>query len=292
MSNIPQNTGILKWYIPFVFCAALQYEFAKDGLDYTSPFVLMSIRYLSMGAILLLIGRELPLDSDSLKVAFLSSISTAFWALGLEYVSPGDSAVLSYTMPLFSIALAVFIANESLSLIEVIGAVVGFSGVIIYSITLEHGSLLIGAIFTLVNAVFWGAFSVYYRKLRARKPIPLLTTQFLVGSIPLVAGSLFFPAIRFTPGLAMDSLYLITLGGLIQLGFWNALLRRARVGKITTMAFAVPAVTVAINSIRTSSIPGLDAILGATIMFVGIFISSSPGKYGDKKNTTIETRVG
>ena len=221
--------------------ASLQYQFTKDGLNYASPFVLMSLRFLVVGAIFYFAGGgKLSFDRDTLKIAIFASISTGLWATGLQYVSPGDSAVLSYTMPLFSIPIAYFTIKESVSIREVLGAIVGFSGVVLYSLTLNHGSLLIGAIFTVLNAIFWAAYSTYYRKLRDRDPIPILTTQFLVGSIPLIIGSFFSP--RFIPStnLFFDLIYVVVFTGVIQYYLWNGLLRRGRVGRITTLALRSP----------------------------------------------------
>ncbi len=218
--------------------------------------------------------QKLSLDRDSLKIAIFASISTGLWATGLQYVSPGDSAVLSYTMPLFSIPIAYFSIKERVSVRELLGAIVGFSGVVLYSLTLNHGSLLIGAILTVVNAIFWAAYSVYYRKLRDRDPIPILTTQFLVGSIPLIIGSLFLQKFNPSTNLFFDLIYVVVFTGVIQYYLWNGLLRRGRVGRITTSAFAVPATSILIDSIRSSTIPSYLSIFGAGVMFFGIFISN------------------
>src|SRR5580700_193762 len=88
------NDGsILKWFLPYLAIASLQYQFTKDGLNYASPFVLMAGRYLFVGMMFYFIGgRKIPLNRDALKVAFYASISTLLWAVGLQYVSPGDSA--------------------------------------------------------------------------------------------------------------------------------------------------------------------------------------------------------
>ena len=267
--------SILKWFFPYLCIASLQYQFTKDGLNYASPFVLMAGRYLLVGMMFYFIGgRKIPLDRDALKVAFYASISTLLWAVGLQYVSPGDSAVLSYTMPLFSIPIAYFSIKERVSQREVLGAIVGFSGVIIYSLTLTHGSILFGAILTIINAIFWATYSVYYRKLKNRDTAPVLTTQFLVGAIPFVIGSILFPRINPTVNFFVDFAYIVIFMGLFQYFLWNKLLRLGRVGKITTMAFAVPATSIFIDAVLTSELPALLSILGAGIMFIGIFIAS------------------
>jgi drug/metabolite transporter (DMT)-like permease len=261
--------------MPYILVQSFQYQFTKNGFLYASPLVLMSIRYVGVGLIFYFLGhRKIPLDRDALILATAASASTIFWSLGLQYVSGGDSAVLSYTMPLFSIPVAYVIIKERVSIRELTGAIVGFGGVVIYSLTLDHGSLLVGAILTILNAVFWAIFSVYYRKLRTREQFPLLTTQFLVGTIPMIFGSFFEPRLNFSSSLVVDIVYVIVFSGAIQFFLWNGLLRRARVGKVTTMAFAVPATTILIDSVATSSFPEPLAILGGAVMFVGIFIAS------------------
>ena len=255
--------------------ASLQYQFTKDGLSYASPFVLMSFRYVFTGVIFYFLGgRKIPLDRDALLVAGCSSVSTLTWAVGLSYVSPGDSAVLSYTMPLFSIPIAIVVIRERVLRRELMGALVGFGGVIVYSLALSHGSELLGAFYTLVGAVFWAVYSVYYRKLRSREPIPILTTQFLVGSIPGAVGCLFFPQISPGISLLVDVAYLAIFSGVALFVLWNGLLRRGRVGRITTMAFAVPAMTILVDSVRTLSLPSALAVLGGVMMFIGVFIAN------------------
>jgi len=269
------NTSLAKWLVPYVIVASLQYQFTKDGLSYASPFVLMTFRYVFTGVIFYFVGgRKIPLDRDALFVAGFSSASTLLWAIGLSYVSAGDSAVLSYTMPLFSIPIAFVVVREKFLRRELVGALVGFCGVIVYSLTLSHGSQPVGAFFTLVGAVFWAAYSVYYRKLRSRDPIPVLTTQFLVGSIPGAIGSVFFPQISPGVNLLVDLVYIVLFSGVVLFVLWNGLLRRGRVGRITTIAFAVPATTILIDSIRTLALPNYLAVIGGFMMFIGVFIAN------------------
>ena len=269
------NKTLARWLVPYVVIASLQYQFTKDGLYYASPFVLMTIRYVFTGIIFYFLGgRRIALDRDALLVAVFSSASTLLWAVGLTYVSAGDSAVLSYTMPLFSIPIAYIVIRERVVFRELLGALVGFSGVVVYSLTLSHGSQPIGAAFTLVGAVAWAAYSVYYRKLRAREPGPILTTQFLVGSLPGAIGCLFYPQISPGINLLVDVVYIVLFSGVILFALWNGLMRRGRVGRITTLAFAVPAMTILIDSIRTLSYPSALAIIGGVVMFVGIFIAN------------------
>jgi drug/metabolite transporter (DMT)-like permease len=296
------NTALAKWLVPYVIVASLQYQFTKDGLYYSSPFVLMTFRYVFTGVVFYFLGgRRIPLDRDALLVAGFSSASTLLWAVGLNDVSAGDSAILSYTMPLFSIPIAFIVIKEKILSREILGALVGFSGVVVYSFSLGHGSQPLGATLTLVGAVFWAAYSVYYRKLRNRDPIPIFTTQFLVGSIPGAVGSLFYPQISPGINLLVDVVYIVLFSGVVLFFLWNGLLRRGRVGRITTLGFAVPAVTIVIDSVRTLALPSSLAVLGGVMMFIGVSIANWNRDSGeaaehpeavDRKRAGSEQRLG
>jgi drug/metabolite transporter (DMT)-like permease len=288
-SGRSRSGGILKWLVAYVIVASLQYEFAKDALQYGPPYVLMAIRYIAVGLIFLAITRKIVLTPSSLIITSAFSSATLFWILGLQYVSTGDSAVLSYTLPLFSIPVAYVLARERPRTLEIAGAIVGFSGVVIFSLTLSHGSQLLGAVLTVLNALSYAIVSVFYRRVRKEDPLPILATQFLLGSVPFVVGSVIFPSVEFSEGFFVDLVYLITFGGAVMLFLWNAMLRIDRVGKVTTMSLAVPAATVGIQSLETLQPPSWVATLGAAVMFFGVYLANKNND-GEKDKAKVSER--
>lgn len=267
------NPKILKLLIPYIFIGSFQFQFAKEGLDYSSPYVFMGIRYLIAAAILLLISRKLIFNRNILPVALSFSASSLFWILGLEFVTPGDSAVLNYTMPLFAILGAALLLGEKPLRTELTGVLIGFVGIGIYAAPLYQGSLLAGAILSLVGAMTWGAYTVYLKKLREEDSVAVVGTAFLIGSIPFLIGAIPFHSVQFTEGFIIDLAYVSIPGGAILLFLWNMMIKMERIGRVTTMVFAVPATTVGIQAIQTMSIPNGASILGSIILFVGIFVS-------------------
>lgn len=267
------NIKFLKLFIPYVFIGAFQFQFAKEGLNYSSPYIFMGIRYLIAALILLLISRRLVLNKNILPVALSFSASSLFWILGLEYVTPGDSAVLNYTMPLFAILGAILILGEKPLRREIVGVLTGFLGILIYAVPLYHGSLLAGAILSLVGAITWGTYSVFLKRLRNEDSSAVVGTAFLIGSIPFLIGSIPYHNVQFTDGFLIDLAYVSVIGGAISLFLWNGMLKMERIGRVTTMVFAVPATTLGIQSIETLSAPSLVSIVGSIVMFVGIFVS-------------------
>lgn len=267
------NLKILKLLIPYVFMGAFTFQFAKRGLDYSSPYVFMGIRYLIAALILLLISRKLVFNKNIIPVALSFSASSLFWILGLQYVTPGDSAVLNYTMPLFAILGAVLLLGEKPLRTEVAGVLIGFVGIGIYAAPLYHGTLLAGTVLSLAGAVTWGAYTVYLKKLKEEDSAAVVGTAFLLGSIPFLIGSIPYHDVQFTEEFIIDLAYVSIPGGAISLFLWNGMVKMERIGRVTTMVFAVPVTTVAIQSIETMTVPDLVSILGSIVLFAGIFIS-------------------
>jgi drug/metabolite transporter (DMT)-like permease len=211
-------------------------------------------------------------------LSLLTTSSTVLWAYGLEYVSPADSAVLSYTMPLISIFTSWALLKEKGTLTEVLGAVIGFSGVIIFSIRLLTGFLLLGSLLTLVNAIFWSLYSVYFRKMKENDPASVVGSQFILGSLFMLVLSPINFKLSFTSEFLIDLLYLSILGGAAQFLVWNLMIREEKINIVTTSIFAVPALTMVVQALETLTAPSALAVVGVAIMFLGIYISQSVNK--------------
>ncbi len=267
----------LKFLLPYVVFTAFSYFFAKDGLVFASPFVFMGLRYLIAGAMLLSISRRIILTRSLLFLSAVTVTSTVFWAYGLLYVSPSESAVLSYSMPLFSLPIAFLLVSEKPSNMEILGIAIGFAGVLVYGIPLLSGFTLVGMVLTVINAFFWGTFTVFYRKLKDQDPVAVNATQFIVGAGIMLALSPLDFHLRITTGFLIDLAWMGTLGGALQFLLWNYMIRISKVNRITVLAFSVPIFTVVLEAFMTSRIPGIFSIAGVAVMFTGISLSRIRG---------------
>ncbi len=267
----------LKFLLPYVVFTAFSYFFAKDGLVFASPFVFMGLRYLIAGAMLLSISRRIILTRSLLFLSAVTVTSTVFWACGLLYVSPSESAVLSYSMPLFSLPIAFLLVSEKPSRMEILGIAIGFAGVLVYGIPLFSGFTLVGMVLTVINAFFWGTFTVFYRKLKDQDPVAVNATQFIVGAGIMLALSPLDFHLRITTGFLIDLAWMGTLGGALQFLLWNYMIRISKVNRITVLAFSVPIFTVVLEAFMTSRIPGIFSIAGVAVMFTGISLSRIRG---------------
>jgi drug/metabolite transporter (DMT)-like permease len=188
-------------------------------------------------------------------------------------------------MPLITIFTSWALLKEKGTLTEVIGAVIGFSGVVIFSIPLLTGFLLLGSILTLVNAVLWSLFSVYFKKMKEDDPVSVVGSQFMLGSLFMLVLSPINFKLSFTNEFVIDLLYLSILGGALQFLLWNLMIREEKINIVTTSVFAVPALTVIVQFLETLTIPSALSIIGIAIMFIGIYISQivNKPKISDKR---------
>ncbi len=237
----------------------------------------MAMRYLIAGLLLLAFSRRLILTRSLLVLTLLTTTSTAFWGYGLLYVSPAESAVLSYSMPLFSLPIAFLMVSEKPSRMETAGIIVGFAGVVLYGIPLLSGFTFVGMVLTLINAAFWASFTVFYRKIRDQDPVAVNATQFILGSIVLFALSPLAFRLHFTTAFLVDLLWMATLGGALQFFLWNSMIRISRVNRITVLAFSVPIFTIVLDVFMTGVLPTIYSVVGVAVMFAGISLSRLKG---------------
>ena len=267
------------YLVPYVLISTFQYQIAQDGLKYSSPFLLMALRYLIASLLLFaVVGSFRPIvNKDTILLAILTSASSLFWILGLEYVSPSESSVLSYTMPLIAIPMSVLLLSERASTREWTGAGIGFVGVLIYSVVVLESEALsvIGAVLTVLNAFFWAMYTIYYRKLKNQVPTTTVATQLLFGAFLFFLITPLGYRIDATPHFWFDLFYLSVPAAAGTLLLWNALVRLNRIGKTSTLIYSTPVAVTMVQYAETSILPLPISLAGLCLMIFGIYISTS-----------------
>jgi drug/metabolite transporter (DMT)-like permease len=276
--------NILKYLVPYIIFSILSYYFAKDGVEHSSPVLFMGIRYIIAGLPLLMIVKKIVINKDTIILAILTSISSVLWGYGLLYVSPAQSAVLSYSMPIFSLPLALILIRERPQKEEIIGLLVATFGLSIYSIPLLSGFKLEGSELTLINAFFWASYTVYYRKMKDMDPLIVNTSQLLLGGIMmLIVSPLFGLEMQLNFETLTDLFFVGTLGGSATFILWNVMMKYEKVNKVTVASFSIPIFSTVLDSIITSDIPSLYSVFGLSLMAVGIGVSRLKGGVGKVK---------
>ena len=237
----------------------------------------MGLRYVIASLILFGLVRSCRpiVNKDTVLLSFLTFASSCFWILGLEYVSPSESAVLSYTMPLISIPMSYLILSEKASHREWMGAAMGFVGVLVYSFVVFENQTLsaLGAVLTLLNAFFWAMYTIYYRKLKDQEPTTTVATQLLIGAMLFFLIAPLGFRVNATPVFWFDLAYLSVFSAAASFLLWNAIARLHRIGKTSTLIYSTPVTVTVVQYVETSLLPPPVSLIGICLMIFGIYIS-------------------
>ncbi len=175
----------------------------KQGLVYASPFALAAQRCVG-GAVALVVAVKLMGKSLRLVAPWETTVLglvqiTGFVALqtwALVEGGPGKTAVLIFTMPIWTLLLAWPILGERVRGTQWIAAACTLIGLLLIIEPWEmHGGLLSPAL-GICAAICWAIGTILVKRLRGQTPVDLLTLtawQMALGSIPLVILALLVP---------------------------------------------------------------------------------------------------
>ncbi len=112
--------------------------------------------------------------------------------IGLAILPAGRAIVLAYTMPLRAIPIGLFLWPEPLGRAQLIGAAIGFAGLILFMnpglVDWGNGHILAGNALLLLAAIFWALGSCLYRRFSWRSPFWVQTFwQLAVSIVPVGA---------------------------------------------------------------------------------------------------------
>lgn len=176
---------------------------AKHGLEYSPPFAFAAERCIGSAVALFialrLTGRKLTLTAPGATLGIALTQVAGFmifqtWAL--VEGGPGKTAVLIFTMPIWTLLLAWPILGERVRGTQWIAAACTLIGLLLIIEPWEmHGGLLSPAL-GIVAAICWAIGTILVKRLRGQTPVDLLTLtawQMALGSIPLLILALVVP---------------------------------------------------------------------------------------------------
>jgi drug/metabolite transporter (DMT)-like permease len=176
---------------------------AKHGLVYAPPFSFAAER--CVGAALALVlalklsGRSLKLVAPGQTLLIGLAQVTGFmvfqtWAL--VEGGPGKTAVLIFTMPIWTLLMAWPILGERIRGKQWLAAASTLAGLLLIIEPWDMHSSLFSKFLGLMAALCWATGTILIKRLRSTTPIDLLTLtawQMIVGAVPLVLLALLVP---------------------------------------------------------------------------------------------------
>ena len=173
---------------------------AKQGLVYAPPFAFAAERCvggaLTLILVLKLMGRPLKLVAPGATLAIGLVQGAGFmifqtWAL--VEGGPGKTAVLIFTMPIWTLLMAWPLLGERVRGKQWLAAASTLLGLLLVIEPWDMHSSLFSKFLGLMAALCWATGTVLIKRLRSTTPVDLLTLtawQMILGAIPLVVLSL------------------------------------------------------------------------------------------------------
>lgn len=176
---------------------------AKQGLAYAPPLAFAAERCAG-GALALLLalkltGRPLKLVAPGPTLAIALTQGAGFMVLqtwALVEGGPGKTAVLIYTMPIWTLLMAWPLLGERIRGKQWLAAGSTLAGLLLIIAPWDMQSSLLSKVLGLLAALCWGIGTILIKRLRSTQPVDLLTLttwQTLLGAVALAALALAVP---------------------------------------------------------------------------------------------------
>jgi drug/metabolite transporter (DMT)-like permease len=176
---------------------------AKQGLGYAPPFAFVAERCVGAAIALFLalklMGRPLGLVAPGATLAIaLTQVAgfMAFQTWALVEGGPGKTAVLIFTMPIWTLLMAWPILGERVRGVQWLAAASTLTGLVLIIEPWDMHASLLSKVFGVVAALFWAVGTILVKRLRSIRPVDLFALtawQMVLGAVPLVILALAVP---------------------------------------------------------------------------------------------------
>jgi drug/metabolite transporter (DMT)-like permease len=261
------------------------------------PFLQAGVRFIIAGAILYAWRRSAGDPAPSRRQWFSAFVIGVLLMLGGNglislaetNVPSGIAALLVATIPMFMVLVeALRPGGVRPTLSQVIGLLVGFSGVALLIGPVEFGGSrefsLVSVSIALLAAILWSLGSIYSRNTDLPDSTLLLTgMEMLLGGLALMAASAIkgefaqFQISAVSLRSVLGLVYLISIGSLVGFTSYAWLLRNAPISLVSTYAYVNPVVAVLLGGIFAQETLN-SRILIAALIIVGSVILVNTAK--------------
>jgi len=200
--------------------------------------------------------------------------------VGLEYTTASVSSVLQSTTPVFTLLLSFALLKESVGWKEVLGVIVGMTGVILLSTEGNFGNLagseFLGNVLQVGVAASYAVSAIVGKVLLRRyPPMFVVTLTFVVGGALLTGFAIVFERNLWPSSLSNEvilALLLLSFLYCVGLVSWYDVLQRTGVFRLYVLLFTMPVLAVLISVIVLGeSFTTMDIVFsGVTLLGVGI----------------------
>ncbi len=275
---------------------AVQVLFASNAvigrlvLQAFTPVAVMAMRISGAAAVFWLLGgraalreRFSPRDRWLLLAAALLGLvfNQALFLLGLSLSTATNAAIISTSIPVFTVALSMAVGDERLTAAKVLGLTLALSGALVL-VGIEHLATAHWAdLLFVANGLSFAAYLVLTRRLTQRHaPMVLSRWTFLIAAIltlPLIAVA---PLTHLPPGVGPSAwswagAFWLVLGPTVLAYLFNAYaLQRVPSSTVASYVYLQPAIAAAMAAPLLGERPGARTAIGGALIFLGVLVVS------------------
>lgn len=295
------------WALIAAFAVQLLY-----GLNYTFVKVILAGGHMRSNGLVLLriigaaslfwlfknIGPKEKIDKKDYKTFFFGAVfgvaaNMLLFIKGLEYTTPIHASVIMITVPIIVLVLSSFFLKERITMLKVIGVVLGFSGALVLSIygrgNLVGENISLGNLFIFINAVSYSIYIIIIKKLTDKyHPFTFIRWLFLFGFVMVLPFGfndlIATPLETFTPYIYFSVLFVV-IGATFGTYVLNPLsLRYLKASTVSTFIYIQPVIAGIFATIMGSD--GITAVklIASTLIFTGVYlVTKKPKTLTDNK---------
>lgn len=272
------------------FFWGMSFVWTKVVFQYYSPLTTIFIRLLFSSVLLIGIWAFLvkndPIKPSDIKLILLSAFFTPFCyflgeSYGLAEVSSTIASVIIATIPVFTPFVAFFMLKERLTIMNFLGMIVSFAGVIVmlfskdFSLSASGKGLLLLS-FAVLSALGSG---ITVRKLSLKyNPITIVGFQNLVGAVYFLPFFLYFDLDSFLlvkpdRQLLTSMISLIVFASSLAFICYTYAVKHLGIGKTNIFSNLIPVFTAVFSLIILHEQITLAKTAGMLIVILGVFIA-------------------
>ena len=269
--------------------------FIKLSLEEVSPLFLCAFRFFlaAFPAILFIKPKTLSFKMILAYGLLMFALQFSLMFLGMKAgMTPGLASILVQVQIFFSMFFVAIFLDEKPTLIQIIGAIVSFTGIGIVAFHFDNQAISLAGFFLIMGAAAaWGLGNLVTKKMGQVNIIELVVWGSFVACFPLLFLSLIFEgphkivySLHHISWLGMTSILYIVYGSTwIGYGVWSRLVVRYPVGVIVPYTLLVPIFGMLSSALILKEPLYSWKIIAGMLVLMGLCINIFGTKFFSKK---------
>ena len=221
------------------------------------------------------------------RLVLLALFNITSWnmlvAYGVSMIPSGRAAILAYTMPVWSIPLAVLVLGEKVTARRAAGLAMGMAGMALLLIedfaTLRAAPL--GTLLVLCAAFMWGLGTVLQKRYPVAMPLGAYTAWImLIGGVPIFVGAALFDLGRPIPEVSLPAALGVLYNVLIAFAWahwaWLKLATTLPVSVFSISMLMIPAVGVISGMLFLGERPSWQEFAALALVIASLLSVAAP----------------